>query len=422
MAKRVFLHIGTMKSATTYIQDLCDLNTKALAEQGLFWSWSTRSFAAMDDLLGTGNERPGVTGTWKPLRAEIEAHDGDVLISNELLAAAPKKRIAALIEAFGDAELHVIITTRDLARVIPSQWQTMTRNRHTVRWKDFVSATKSRVTVRGTPGGQFWAKQDLAAIVRRWSEQIPVGQITVVTVPPKGSPHDLLSKRFGSVIGVDLASLPQPGRSNPALGGHSAELMRRMNRRTKDWDWHHYQLAFKNATARHVLEARAAQEPTVSLGQKDLKWVRRRSERMIEETRATGVRVVGDLDDLLPSADLPRTPADPDAISDAELLEVAEIAAVGLAKLLADLRIEYRNLAESFSRVDPVDTESAEWKEFSALDAAEDEPHLASRRGRFLVWRERKRRRAGRRGGEPEPTPADDSDDDDGRQEIEAPD
>ena len=144
--------------------------------------------------------------------------------------------------------------------------------------------------------------------MQRWSAFVPMEQITVVTVPPQGSPRNVLVERFGSVIGIIWHDLPQPTKSNPALGAHSAELLRRINLRTKDWTPYHYRLAFKNAAARYVLEARASHEPKISLSQKDMKWVRRRSEEMVEETKASGVRVVGDLDDLLPTLDLPKSP------------------------------------------------------------------------------------------------------------------
>lgn len=390
MARRVFLHIGTMKSATTYIQDLCDTNRDAMLAEGILWPYSWISFAATKALVGTG-PKPA----WNLLNAEIKAHDGDVLISNELLAAIKDEQIGQIVDAIQGTDLQIIITARDLARVIPSQWQTMTRNRRTVPWKTFVKATKSRLPVRGTTAGQFWRKQDLAAIVQRWSAFVPLDQITLVTVPPQGSKPSVLVERFGSVLGIDLAALQQPRKSNPALGAQSAELLRRLNLRTKDWDAYRYRLAFKNAAARYVLEARASHEPKVSLAQKDMKWVHRRSKRMIEEVERTGVRVVGDLQDLVPTIEVPEAPVDPGALSDSDLLEVAEYAAVGLGGLLADSRMAYNTLVDAVVSLDPIDTNGAEWQEFVPIDEEQEGDSIAgTRRGRFLVWRAERRRAA----------------------------
>ena len=52
------------------------------------------------------------------------------------------------------------------------------------------------------------------------------------------------------------------------------------------------------------------------------------------------------------------------------MLEVAEYTAVGLGKLLAEVRIEYRKLAEAYARLDPIDTESEEWLEYIAIERA----------------------------------------------------
>ena len=240
-------------------------------------------------------------------------------------------------------------------------------------------------------GNVFWRKQDLAAIVRRWSKYVPIEHICVVTVPPTGSPSSLLPERFGSVIGVDLSALPPLDVTNPALGAPSAELMRRLNVRTENWDDQLYRLAFKNATAHSVLEPRAKHEPKVSLSKEDMTWVRRRSERMIRWIDASGVRVVGDLNDLVPTIEVPESPVDPGGLSDAEMLEVAEYTIVGLAKLIAEFRVEHRQLANAFPRVDPIDTASDEWREFTEIEAVAEQRAdgvlPGSQVDRFLIWR-----------------------------------
>src|SRR3954465_2103752 len=124
MSRRVFLHVGVMKSATSYLQDLCDVNRERLLAQGLLWAKSGDNFLATDDLLGTRRARPGLEGAWQRLAGEVEAHGGDALISNELLAPINAQRRRRLVGALAPAEASVVVTARDLARVIPSQWQT----------------------------------------------------------------------------------------------------------------------------------------------------------------------------------------------------------------------------------------------------------------------------------------------------------
>ncbi len=67
MARRVFFHIGTMKSATTYLQGLCSANAQLLAEQGVLWPSGDLPFLAVAEIVGRDTERPGHQGAWAEL-------------------------------------------------------------------------------------------------------------------------------------------------------------------------------------------------------------------------------------------------------------------------------------------------------------------------------------------------------------------
>ena len=340
MAKRVFLHIGTMKSATSFIQDLCNLNSKALADAGVLWSGADH-FAGFHDLLQTEEGR-WAQGRWQHLERRIRRHSGDALVSNELLAGLKPPLIEQVVQALAPAEVHIIVTARDLARVIPSQWQTTTRNRGTFMWADYLKILQSRPLLRNKrPHDTFWRRQDVADIVARWSTAVPVERITVVTVPPAGSPPDTIGKRFGSVAGINVAEFKQPPRANPSLGAHSAELMRRLNVKTRDFDLHRHQVAFKKTLARGLSE-RAGQEPKLGLSEDQVRWATRRAEKIVEALEASSVSVVGDLADLIPSPDLAQSdPFDPGRSTPAELLAVARDAITCLSDVLGSLGREY---------------------------------------------------------------------------------
>src|SRR4029079_13283078 len=95
MARRLFLHIGTIKSATTHLQAVCDDNAAALAARGLQWLGSAASFSAVADFFRTARrEEYGAAAVpWPELVARIDAHDGDALLSNELLSLRGPKRV-----------------------------------------------------------------------------------------------------------------------------------------------------------------------------------------------------------------------------------------------------------------------------------------------------------------------------------------
>jgi hypothetical protein len=384
MARRVYLHIGTMKSGTTYLQSCLDVNRRHLRSAGLLWPAAIDNFRAVNDLLNTNPDRPGLVGTWEALVHNVQAHDGDALISNELLAAISRANMERLIGALSPAEVHVIITARDLGRVIPSQWQETTRNRHTTPWADFVASVLGQEGSDKSVRSTFWRKHGVASIINRWSEHVPPDRITVVTVPPSGSSPTLLVDRFTSVFNVDTAGWEQPSFARESLGAWSAELMRRLNSHTDDFDWVHYQWGLKQTIARHTLTARSSKEPPIALTQDQLDWVRRRASLMTSLITDSGVRVVGDLTDLVPADHAIPGSADPGETTDRELLEVAMDGIVGLSRMFTDMRIEHQSLIDTLeSRLPDVHRADPEDADESGPDRVEPLGHL-SRRGRRL--------------------------------------
>jgi hypothetical protein len=386
MSRRVFLHVGVMKSATSYLQDLCDANRDRLLAQGLLWAKSGANFLATDDLLGTRRVRPGLDGAWRRLADQIETHDGDALVSNELLAPVNARKRRRLVQSLAPAEAHVVITVRDIARVIPSQWQTGMRNRHTVGWRDYVASIVADDGNEVANG--FWRRQDVPRIVASWAEQVTLDGVTVVTVPPSGVAPEVLGERFASALGVSADGFEQPPASNPSIGLVSAELLRRVNEQTGDLEWLEYRWAFKHTLARVVLAERAERERAMTLDATALAWARRRGEQVAESLDRSGVRVVGDLADLVPAAD-PAASGEPDAEpSDRELLDAAVDGLTGLGVVLAEARIEHEALVQAVGEWVRDEATEADWEAFAAYEESLPEPRTDRLvESRFLRWR-----------------------------------
>jgi hypothetical protein len=395
MARRVFVHIGTMKSGTSYVQALFDANRAKVVEQGLLWTAAADCFLATDDLLGTRRIRPGLEGAWARLEEQLTGHPGDALISNELLAVVNSRKRARLVDALQPSDVRIIITARDLGRVIPSQWQTGARNRDTVGWSDYVQAICGNADDDAAAG--FWRRQDVPEIIRRWSRQVPVGNITVVLVPPSGVGPELTGERFGSVVGIDTSGFTAPNDGNPSVGGYSAELLRRINERTASLDWVHYRWAFKNGLARLVLAERAAQEPSIKLTPDQLRLIGRRSASMIDQLASSGVRIVGDLSDLTPSIGTVERVEDPGNATAEQLLETAIDGLIGLGGLLADARIEHEAVVRQFDELYP-EAEGDRDAFVAYEEALPDPPNPHMVASRYLRWRVERRAGDGSRG------------------------
>lgn len=340
------MHVGTMKSATTYLQELAQLNATRLAAQGVLWPPADLPFLALAELLGRDTDRPGHAGSWSQLVESFQRHGGTAVLSNELLAPVGRRTIATITQALAPAEIKVVITARDLGRVIPSHWQTTLKNGATTSWAAFAQAvcadpaTRANVARSRDTGSWFWRRHDVARIVERWSRRVPARHITVVTVPPPGADARLVGERFATALGVCTTGFAEPSHDNSSVGAYSAELLRRLNATHPGFERHHFRWGVKEALVRAGLAEWAAREPGFGLSEQQHAWVRRRADRMIAELQAMGVSVVGDLDDLRPG-DVPAPRAvDPESAIDADLVLAALHGIGGLAEVIADLQVE----------------------------------------------------------------------------------
>lgn len=337
MARRVYLHVGTMKAATSYLQALFDENRDLLAQHGVTWHTTRLSQHAVHDFQGSKMLPPGGEGSWKRLREEISGTTGDVLVSMELMARMPEREARRLVKGLDADELQVVVTARDLTRIVPSHWQETTQNRGTTTWSDFVAEVCAGEPATPDLDLPFWKNHHLPTIVRTWSAVAGEGNVTLVTIPSSGSGS--VWERFASVIGVPADRAVEPSFGNAALGAHSAELMRRLNERVADLEFEEYRRGFKVGLAKHGLAERAGKEPRTSLTPDRHAWLRDAAVAMVAQLRETGVRVVGDLDDLVGPLE-PSGPAlDPAASTDGELLDAALDGLAILGERLADAQL-----------------------------------------------------------------------------------
>lgn len=327
MSGRAFLHVGSPKTGTTFLQAVIWGGRAELGKVGVRVPGPSRHkhFQAALDVRGTPQRAryPERTeGAWDRLLDAGRDWSGDLLISNELLAAAPPDRARAAVSDLVELgyEPHVIVTARDLARQLPAEWQERIKHRSTIAFGTFLARARdpeSRVF------RTLWAAQDYADIVQRWGGALPREQVHVITVPPPGAPRALLWERFAAVLGVDAArfSLDVP-RENTSLGLEQTILLQRVNRRLGE------RVAFPGPYtdvglflfAHQVLGPRSG-TPLV-LGGDDLAFARDRSAEIVESLRAQRVTVHGDLAELLVPDDRewPATSSAREAVADDILL------------------------------------------------------------------------------------------------------
>jgi hypothetical protein len=328
MARRVFLHIGTMKAATTYLQNLFDANEAFLASHGVAWHSSQLNQNAVHDFQRSGMLPPDQRGSFDRLRQQVRSTDGDVLISMELLARLKKGRVERLVDALGAERVEVILTAREMTRVATSHWQETTQNRGTTPWAEWIDAVCT-AEPQAADCPDFWRHHYLPRIVETWAG---VGPVHLVTIPQGKSDPGAVWRRFATVLGIPSDGVVEPSFNNASLGATSAELMRRVNEATADLglSFPQYRWGFKAALAKQTLSKRSSFEPKPALTAEEHQALRSLALGMVDWVKQSDVNVVGDLADLMPPAEPPGPAYDPAQATDAELLEAAIAGLTGL--------------------------------------------------------------------------------------------
>ncbi len=355
MADTVFLHLGTPKSGTTYVQAVLGANRDRLQRKDrvLFPGrrWGDQVQAAKDVLNANPHDHrsPESEGAWQRLVDEMHAWDGNAVVSMEWLGSASVEQAARMVESLAPAQVEVVITVRDLARTIPAAWQEFLQNWETWTWRRFLSDVSSEEP-KSTPAARlFWTQQDLGRMLAVWTDVLDPEHIHVVTLPPSGAPAGELWARFASVLGIDPHRYDAGGGSNESLGLESTELMRRVNELTKQqgMTWPVYDVRLKRGLAKRGLSRRKGLETTVTIPEEFHPWVMSRSEEQVSAIRSSGARVTGDLADLTPTLRPPGL--QPEDIAPEALLESA---LAGLVFATSDHAAEVARLKRRIERLE----------------------------------------------------------------------
>jgi len=327
---RVCVHIGPPKTGTTFIQGVLRQNTVRLVAGGWLVPRARRQHGAVHRLLSRAGAQPAAdqgadasTDGWDRLVREM--HDSDAhtaILSVEGLALASPAEVGALVDAFGPRTVEVVYNARHLADLVPAYWQSLLRNGSAPSWAELLRSVRDPGGAESY-GGRFWSMHDPRRSLRSWLLHVPAQRIHVLTVPPSGSPPQLLWSRFGAAIGLDPENydLDVP-RSNVSLGGVEAEALRRVTRRvTGALGSSAYTELVKHFVAREVLERRE-QSFRMVLPEAEHAWLRPRAVAVVDYLRAGGFPVTGDLGDLGKAAE-PAARA-PDDVGDGELLALLD--------------------------------------------------------------------------------------------------
>ena len=328
MSKRVLVHVGTPKTGTSYLQDVLFRNKGRLAEQGVLYPgdrFDAHFLAALDLMnLPWGGLEAEAVGAWDRLADQVRHWHGTAIVSHEILATASRAQVSRALESLGHpgVEIHVVLTVRDLVRQIPAEWQENVKHRSELSYRRFLEKIQDPDR-KGRIASWFWGVQEIPDILDRWAENLPPERVHVVTVPPPGGPPDVLWKRCVHAFGLAGLELDLHGeRTNPSLGVPETELVRRINLRcNRTIEPASYRPLVREVLAHQTL-SRRVDSPRIALPPDVHPWAQALGSAWVDEIRARGYAVVGDLGDLTGPPASP-TFCDPDRPDEGQVADAA---------------------------------------------------------------------------------------------------
>ncbi|MBT2419900.1 hypothetical protein J7F01_05610 [Streptomyces sp. ISL-22] len=306
------LHIGPHKTGTTSIQGALFEARDAMARHGVEWPATTRH--PMEAVLAAC-ARTGMMGDvepterhWERLLERVRATGGRTcVISSEFFADAPDdETIERIVGQLGGDRVHVLVTLRPLARIMPSQWQQYVQNGLRMGYEDWLEHML-RKPPYDKPNPSFWRRHRHDRLIGRWARVVGPQRVTVVVVDDRD--RDGLMRTFEALLGLPARLLhPVADAANRSLTLAETEMLRNLNKefRANELPAELYSQLVRNGAVMHMKNACAPGPDDVKIGTP--RWAVEAAAgigvEMAERIGASGVRVVGDLH-LLSSMEKP---------------------------------------------------------------------------------------------------------------------
>ncbi|WP_183095547.1 hypothetical protein [Nocardioides stalactiti] len=335
--RALWLHVGCSKTGTSSLQAGLWTSVEALAAEGVGLPFVGRP-AHIAGLLRPLGWRPveGFSGDHRPkalakVPDRLRETEGRVLLaSNEDLAEVRPEDVDAIADLVdqADLDLHLVLTVRDWAQQVPSDYQQFLKHRLADAYADFLVDVRER---NGTWADQYWRRQDPVDILDRWGRAVAADRTHVLVVPSYSQDPEGVFDLMAGVVGFPSEAVVRPrGSVNASFGVVESEVFRRVNLalgdRLPDYK-RDYSEAVRWPFAHGVL-ARSA-SPKLTLPPEHLGWVQKYAETAVATIRDRGYRVHGDLDALVPTDESarPLPTFDEAAVAEASITALANYVA-----------------------------------------------------------------------------------------------
>jgi hypothetical protein len=312
---------------------------------------------ALTGATGLRGDREATIEDWERLVGHVRAAaDRRVIVSSEFFDEATDEMAQRIVDGFGAERLHVAITLRPIAKILPSAWQQYVRNGLRRPYEEFLNGMLTEPPYdRPTPS--FWQRHHHDQTVERWARTIGPERVVVIVVDE--SRPDSLMRTFERLLVLPEGFLePEVGWENRSLTAAETELVRLINTEyhARNWAPTIYNNIVRLGMIKQIQRRRPGKD---ELGIVTPPWAVERANEIAalaaERIQATGVHVIGELSWL--SAVQPKDAVDPNLTLPVEVASDAVIGAVvgsGVLTRKPPAPIRHTDLAKKPPVVKPV--------------------------------------------------------------------
>jgi hypothetical protein len=298
------IHIGPPKTGTTALQAAFDRSRGDVLDQGVRyagrWRHSRGAVLAVTGAHARRSDGRFSMREWHRIVKEVRgAREARVLFSSERLSHAEPATIRRIVDDFDPALVHVAVTLRPLARILPSQWQQAVQSGSTTSFDAWLRRVLSE---SDADPGSLWHRHRHDRLLERWAAIVGPARVTAIVLAE--GDRSWLLRVFEDLLRLHAGTLRQHrDLSNRSLTRAEVEAVRALNVAlgaegfTRDVRRNVVELG---ASVRLRLRDPEPDEPPIRLPAWAAEPVAAIARDVVRGIRATGIAVVGDLEALAP--------------------------------------------------------------------------------------------------------------------------
>ena len=305
----ILLHIGVHKTGTTAIQAALanarpELGSYGVQYPGTHQAHRAVASSAMNRRLGW---RPGGApdpekGAWNDFVRDAHSFSGVTVCSSEFFAESDDETARAIVNAICVDRVRVVITLRNLGKILPSAWQQLLKSGYEVDYASWLdNAFNAQEPELHAKSRNFWIRHRHDIVVRRWADLVGAERVTVVVVDD--SDRTGIYSAFEQLLGIPAGELAafRDESNNRSMTVPEAEFLRALNIAVGGGKgWKPYSHKQHDGLIKAMTEGRAAPagEPRLETPQWALDRAAALAHDYVEVIRELGVNVIGNLDVL----------------------------------------------------------------------------------------------------------------------------